>query len=350
MRSTMKAVIVNAPGDYGLYEVPVPPVPESGMLLKVMACGLCGSDLRTLRYGHHRVTLPFTIGHEVCGEVVDTGSNYQGSWQEGDILSVSPLVYCGTCVFCRNGRLELCMDYKELAQSWPGGLAEYMVIPEEAVIRGTIQKIPGDMDPVHATLIEPLSSCVNAQEKGRVGEGDTVVIIGAGPVGTLHVALSRVHGADRIIVADIDDSRLEMVKEYEPDHIINALRTALVREVRNLTDGYGADVVITANADPGTQVQAVEMAKKGGRILLFGGLPADRAMVTINMNTVHYNALELIGTTIFAPRHNQLAMQLIAGGEISAERFITHRFPLEGFNEGARLALEGKARKVVFIP
>lgn len=350
MKSTMKAIIINAPGDYGMYEVPVPPVPEGGLLLKVLACGLCGSDLRTLRYGHHRVTLPFIIGHEVCGAVVNTGKGYEGIWQAGDILAAAPLVYCGTCIFCRNDKSELCIGYKELAQAWPGGLAEYMAIPEEAVKRGTLQKIPAGMNPEHATLIEPLSSCVNAGEKGRISRGDTVVIIGAGPVGTLHLELSKVCGVDKIIVADIDDSRLEMIKTFEPDHIINASRTDLVKEVQSITNGLGADVIITANPDPQTHIQALEMAKKGGRILLFGGLPADKAMVTINMNTIHYNALELIGTTIFAPRHNRMALQLITDGKISADRFITHRLPLAQFNEGARLALEGKARKVVFIP
>ena len=346
----MKAVVIEAPGKYGIQEVPNPECPSGGLIIKVLACGLCGSDLRTLRSGHHRLKLPFILGHEVCGQVVETGNQYSGKWQIGDVLAVSPMVYCGKCLFCQNAQFELCNDYKELAQTWQGGFAEFMAIPAEAIAHGTIQKVPDGMNPVHATLVEPLSSCVNAQEKGNIGLGDTVVIIGAGPIGTFHIELARARGANTIIVADIDDNRLELMKNYSPDFLINSAKTDLVAEVRRITDNYGADVIITANPAPEAQVLAVQMAKKGGRIMLFGGLPTDKACPQIDMNIVHYNALQLIGTTVFAPRHNRVAMQLISSGRISAEKFITHVFPLEKFVEGAQLALEGKARKVVFVP
>jgi L-iditol 2-dehydrogenase len=346
----MKAAIINAPSDYGVYDVEKPVCPEGGMRVKVLACGLCGSDLRTLRVGHHRVKLPYIVGHEVSGEVVETGYGYQGCWKIGDKLAISPVVYCGRCEFCRDGIFELCNGYRELAQNWPGGFAEYMAIPPEAVTRGTIQLIPDGLDPVHATLVEPLSSCVHAQEAGDVSLGDTVVIIGAGPVGSLHAELARARGAAKIVVADISEERLKLMAEFMPDELINAAETDLVESVLKITGGYGADVVITANPVPETQIQAVEMAKKGGRILLFGGLPKERRKPGIDMNLVHYNALRLIGTTIFAPRHNRMAMELVTSGRISARKLISHIFPLTQFTEGAKLALEGRTRKVVFIP
>ena len=348
--SKMKAAIINAPGDFGIYDKEIPKCPSGGMLLKVLACGLCGSDLRTLRSGHHRVKLPFTVGHETSAVIAELGKNYEGPFRIGDKLAVSPLVYCGKCDFCREGKYEFCNDYREIAQHWEGGFAEYLAIPEQAVRLGTIQEIPENIDPVHATLVEPLSSCVNAQETGNVSLGDTVVIIGAGPIGTFHVELARARGASKIIVADISTERLNLMEEYAPDELINAAEKSVVDEVLRLTSGYGADVIITANSVPETQIQAVEMAKKGGRILLFGGLPTNNSAPDVDMNLIHYNALHLIGTTIFAPRHNRMALQLIASGRVSAEKFISHVFPLEKFVEGANLALEGKARKVVFEP
>jgi L-iditol 2-dehydrogenase len=350
MKEMMKAVVVNAPGDFGVYTVDKPTCPEGGMLVKVIACGLCGSDLRTLRSGHHRVKLPFTIGHEISGEVEQLGENYSGNWAVGDKLAISPLAYCGKCNFCMEGKYELCNNYKEIGQHWKGGLAEYIAIPKEAVQLGTIKKIPDGLDPVHATLVEPLSSVVNAQEAGNIGLGDVVVIIGAGPIGTFHVELARAKGAEKIVVADISDERLKLMEQYQPDFLINSKNEDLVKRVRAITDGYGADVVITANPAPEAQIQAVEMAKKGGRILLFGGLPKDKSTPLVDMNIVHYNALHLIGTTIFSPRHNRIALKLLAGGKISAEKFISHTMPLENFVEGAQLALAGKARKVVFKP
>ena len=346
----MKAVIINAPGDFGIYDIDKPVCPDGGILVKALAVGLCGGDLRTIRMGHHRVKLPFIVGHEVSGQVVELGRGYGGPWQMYDRLAIAPVVYCGVCDFCQEGVFELCTGYKELAQSWPGGFAEFMAIPPEAVARGTIQKIPIEMDPVHATIVEPLSSCVNAQEKGSVGLGDTVVVIGAGPIGTFHLELARAQGAKIVIVADVNQDRLNLIKSYEPDHLINAAELDLVDEVRRITNGRGAEVIITANPVPETQVQAVEMARKGGRVLLFGGLPKDKARPGIDMNLVHYNALHLIGTTIFAPRHNRMAMDLVATGRVSAEKFITHVLPLDQFAEGVKLAQEGKARKVVFTP
>ncbi len=350
MAEMMNALVVRAPMDYGIERVEIPRVSESSLLLKVLACGLCGSDLRTLRSGHRKIKLPFTIGHEICAKVESFGKAYNGPWKIGEKLAVSPLIYCGKCIFCLNGDFELCTDYKEIAQAWPGGFAEYLALPEEALKHGTIQVVPENMDPEHATLIEPLSSCVNAQEKGNISLGDTVLIIGAGPIGTLHLELARARGADKVIIADISEDRLKLAEMYHPDLIINTLNKDLKEEVLRATNGYGPGVIITANPDPSTQVEAVEIARKGGRILLFGGLPKGKETPGVNMNTVHYNSLHLIGTTIFALKHNTVALELLLSGRISAEKFISHRFKLTDFVEGAQLALEGKARKVVFTP
>jgi len=346
----MKAVVVRAPMEFGVEEVPIPPIPEDGLLLKVIACGLCGSDLRTLRSGHHRVTLPWIIGHEIGGEVVELGPKYRGPWQVGDRLAVGPVVYCGVCDFCINGQYEFCEAYLEIAQAWPGGFAEYIAIPPEALRLGTIHRIPEGLDPAHAAISEPISSCVNAQERGRVSLGDTVVIIGSGPIGCTHVSLARARGADRIIVADVVDERLKLVEQFGPDVTINAARVDLVAEVRRLTNGKGAEVVITATPAPVAVVQAVEMARKAGRILVFGGLPKDQGKPGLDVNIIHYNALQMIGTTTFAPRHQRIALGLLASGRIPGDRLVTHRFPLTEFAQGVQLAMEGKALKVVFLP
>ena len=335
---------------FDVERVPAPTCPEGGLLLKVNACGLCGSDLRTLRSGHRKVTFPWIIGHEICGKVVEIGSRYQGQWQKGDQLAVGPVAYCGVCDFCLDGQYDLCENYREIAQAWPGGFAEYIAIPEECVRLGTIQRVPEGLDPAFAAISEPISSCVNAQEKGQVGLGDMVVIIGAGPIGCTHISLARARGADKILVADIVEDRLKLVEPFEPDETINAAETDLVEEVRRLTDGKGADVIITATPAPVALVQAVEMARKGGHILIFGGLPKGNSKPGVDMNIVHYNALHLIGTTTFAPRHQRIALRLMASGRIPADKLVTHRFPLTEFKKGATMALEGKTLKAVFFP
>lgn len=347
---TMKAVVVRAPMQFAVEEVPIPEVPAGGLLLKVMACGLCGSDLRTLRAGHRRVTFPWTIGHEICGQVVELGGQYQGRWKIGDRLAIGPLAYCGTCDFCIEGRLVLCENYREIAQAWPGGFAQYIAVPEACIRLGTIQYKPEGLDPAFAAISEPISSCVHAQETGQVGLGDTVVIIGAGPIGCTHISLARARGANRIFIIDIVDDRLEMAQAFEPDAILNASQVDPVKEVHRLTAGKGADVIITATPAPIAQIQAVEMARRGGRILLFGGLPKDNSRPGVDMNMVHYHALHLIGTTIFAPQHQRIALDLLTSGRIPGDKLVTHRFPLSDFARGASMALEGKVLKAVFFP
>jgi L-iditol 2-dehydrogenase len=350
MIEMMKAVVVRAPMEFDIEDVPVPQTPPGGMMLKVHACSLCGSDLRTLRSGHRKVTFPWIIGHEISGEVVEIGENYQGSWQIGDYLAVGPVAYCGVCDFCLDGRYELCENYLEIAQAWPGGFAEYIAIPEECVRLGVVNRIPTGLDRVVAAIAEPISSCLNAQELGNVSLGDTVVMIGSGPIGCIHVSLARSRGAQKVFIVDIVEDRLKLAEAFEPDATINASNTEVVAEVRRLTQGKGADVIVTATPAPEAQVQAVEMARKGGRILLFGGLPKDRSRPGIDMNIVHYNGLHLIGTTTFAPRHFRTALMLLESGRIPGEKLISHRFALSEFRKGAMLALEGKILKAIFMP
>jgi L-iditol 2-dehydrogenase len=346
----LKAVVVRAPMQFAVEDVPMPDVPEGGLLLQVVACGLCGSDLRTLRSGHRKVTFPWIIGHEISGTVMETGSGYGGPWRVGDLLAVGPLAYCGACDFCLAGQYELCENYREIAQAWPGGFAETIAIPEACIKLGTIRAVPEGLDPAYAAVSEPISSCVHAQEKGQVGLGDTVVIVGAGPIGCIHTSLARARGAERIYLADVVEERLRMAEAFAPDATIHAAERDTVQEVLRLTDGKGADVVITATPAPIACVQAVEMARKGGRILIFGGLPKEDSKPGVDMNLVHYRALHLMGTTIFAPRHQRLALQLMASGRIPVNKLVTHRFPLHDFERGAKMALEGKVLKAVFEP
>jgi L-iditol 2-dehydrogenase len=344
----MKAVVVRAPMQFAVEDVPVPMTPEGGLLLKVAACGLCGSDLRTLRSGHRKVTFPWIVGHEIAGTVVQVGPGYEGVWKAGDRLAVGPLAYCGICDFCVSGQYELCENHHEIGQNWPGGFAEYVAIPEASIRLGTILAVPDGLDLAYAAVSEPISSCVHAQEKGQVGLGDTVVILGAGPIGCIHASLARARGADRIYVADIVGDRLKMAEAFAPDVTIHAAKCDTVQEVMRLTGDKGADVVITATPAPIACVQAVEMARKGGRILLFGGLPHDNSRPGVDMNLVHYRALHLMGTTIFAPRHQRLALWLMASGRVPVDKLVTHRFPLSDFVLGVAMALQGKVLKAVF--
>lgn len=349
--ATMKAVVLRGPNDdYAYTEVEKPICDEKGLLIKVEACGLCGSDLRTLAAGHKNVQYPWITGHEVCGIVEEVGSSYSGSYKVGDVLTVAPNVYCGECEYCLSNSHELCMNLRELAQQWLGGFAEYMAIPPESLENGCIIKIDTDDDYAAAAIAEPPSSCINAQEKLCVGENDDVLIIGAGPIGCIHVSVAKARGARTIIVADISQERLDMCRAFGEIHIINSSETDIVQEARRLTDGKGPSVVITANPVGQTQVQAIEVVKKGGRVGFFGGLPRDKSTPLIDTNLIHYKGITVIGTTNFGLAHHRMSWKMIKEGSIPADKLITHRLPLSSFDEGVKLARSGKALKVVFLP
>lgn len=346
----MKAIVLRGVNDYIYTDVEKPACPADGLLLRVKACGLCGSDLRTLSSGHRNVTFPWTIGHEVCGVVEEIGAAYKGLYRKDDVLTVAPNVYCGECEYCRAGRFDLCMNLRELAQQWPGGFAEYMAIPAEALQHGCIVKISPDDDMAAAAIAEPPSSCINAQEKLNIGLRDTVLIIGSGPIGCIHVSVAKARGARKIIVADISEDRLERCREFGDVLTINSSKEDTVQRARELTDGMGPDVVITANPVGETQVQAIEVAKKGARIAFFGGLPSGKSTPMIDTNMIHYKGLTVIGTTNFAPQHHLTSLEMLRDGRIPADKLISHRLPLSQFDEGVQLARSGKALKVVFMP
>lgn len=347
----MRALVFLEPGKMEIQDVPDPVCTERGMVIKVEACGICGSDLRTYRNGHPRVIPPWIIGHEVAGVVVEVGKEVR-DFKVGDRVAVAPPVYCGKCWYCKRGIYYLCINQRELAQAWPGGFAEYMALPEEALAFGSIHQIPDGLSFEEAAISEPASSCVNAHEIVGTSLEDTVAIIGAGPIGCFHVEIARARGARKIILMDVLESRLELARKFSPDHLLQNIPGSkeYIDRVRELTDGLGASVVVVACPSGEAQKDALAMAAKGGRVLFFGGLPKDQSQVLFDSNLIHYRGLHVIGATTFSPKHHQIVLDMFAQEKIHAKDYITHILPLERFAEGIEELSRGEALKVVLRP
>ncbi|MFP4302338.1 MAG: zinc-binding dehydrogenase [Spirochaetaceae bacterium] len=350
MSETMKAMVIHAPMQYEITDLPVPEPASGELRLKVEAVGLCGSDLRTIRSGHKHVQFPWTLGHEICGTVEKLGPDFEGPWKVGERLSVGPNTYDPADPYCVEGRHELSEEIREIGQAWKGGFAEKMIIPRESVRLGNLLPAPEQLESIYAAMAEPGSSVIHSHEKAETRMGDTVLVMGAGPIGCLHVAIARASGAEKVFLADLVEERLELAVAFEPDALINMKKKDLAEEVRRLTDGAGADLVITANPAPSSQVTAVELAAKGGRVVLFGGLPHDDSKPGVDMNLVHYKNLTLIGISKFAPRHFRRSLQMLASGRIPGDKLVTHVLPLSEFDKGVKLAMNGEALKVVYEP
>jgi L-iditol 2-dehydrogenase len=346
---TMNAVVFKGPLNYCVEKIPIPSISKGEILFAVSACGLCGSDLRTLKFGHRKITPPFTIGHEICGEIVEVGPQVSSDWKVGTQFAIAPVVYCGKCIYCRQERFELCENYREIGQVWPGGLAEFMVIPEDALLHGVINPIPASLDPVQAAISEPLAACLHAMDGIDFKTVRSAAIFGCGAIGCMLLQLIRSQGVENIILIDPNDSRLEIDQKIHPDHTINTATMDVVKEIKTYTHGIGVDAVFTATAAPSVQNQAIEASSNGGQIIVFSGLPKDQSIIQIDFNQIHYKCLKISGTSIYSPDHHKRALNLIEDGTINVKDIIT-TYPLDDFVSGARAALDGKIIKAVFIP
>ncbi|WP_283135039.1 zinc-dependent dehydrogenase [Rhizohabitans arisaemae] len=331
----MKVARFHAPGDLRIEEAPEP---TGDLVVKVRNCSTCGTDNKIYRHGHHHIRPPRVMGHEIAGEVVGTGERVQ-------VIAAIP---CGTCAECRRGRMTVCPNQESMGYHYDGGFAEYMAVPGKVLAVGGVNRIPDGVSFAEASVAEPLACVLNGQELAGVGEGDDVVVMGAGPIGCLHVRLARARGAARVFLTDINPVRLAAAADLvQPDAAIDG---DAVEQVLKLTAGRGADVVVTAAASGAAQEQAITMTARQGRISFFGGLPKDDPIVRIDANLVHYRELRIVGANGSSPAHNAAALSLIASGSVPVADLITHRLPLEGVLDAIDLLARGDAIKVTIEP
>lgn len=345
----MQVALFYGPGIMKIEERPVPEPRSGEVLLKIGACAICGTDLRIFHYGHKNVTPPQVIGHEIAGEIVKLGEGV-GGYKVGDRVIAVTAVGCGHCRFCQRGIYNLCSSFRALGYNFPGGFAEYMIIPAEAVRQGNLLKIPPTLPLDEASLVEPLSCCINGQEYLSMELGERVVIFGAGPIGCMHVELARARGASLIILIDVLPERLAIAKRFSADHFLNGKDPALIDKVLSLTDGEGADLIIAACSAKKAQEDSLKVAAKKARISFFAGLPKDDPVINFDSNILHYKEISVYGA--FASYHSQYqkALALVAHRRIDMRKFITGRVKLSEIEKGFKLAESGEGLKVVVEP
>lgn len=344
----MKVARFHAPGDIRIEDAAEPAPGPGDVEIRVRNCSTCGTDVKIWRFGHHHIRPPRVMGHEIAGEVVATGAEVTG-WAPGDRVQVIAAIPCGRCEECRRGHRTVCPNQESMGYHYDGGFAEFMVVPAKVLAVDGLNRIPDGLGFAEASVAEPLACVLNGQELARVGTGDDVVIIGAGPIGCLHARLARSRGAGRVFLADLNAERLAMSAErVRPDATLTG--TDLADQVLKLTDGRGADVVITAAASGAAQEQALQMAARQGRVSFFGGLPKDDPIIACDSNLVHYRELTIVGANGSSPAHNARALELIASGAVPVADLITHHLPLGAVLDGIDIVARGTAIKVTIEP
>lgn len=343
----MKAAVFEGIENMVVREVENPRCDSDGILVTVKACGICGSDIRNYHSGLKGNVERQIIGHEIGAVVEDVGKDVR-RFAVGDHVAVAPDVSCGTCYYCRQGWVNLCVNHRMVGTHWPGGFAQYLHLPEVVLTHGMVHHMPQGMSFVDATLSEPASSVLASQERAGVGDGSTVLIIGDGPIGCLHVEVARARGASKVIVAGL--TRLHLVPAFEPDVTIDAGSEDTVARTLEATAGGGVDVTICANPVAATQEQAVEAVRKRGTVVLFGGVPKTNPMTTLNSNLIHYNEITVTGAFSYPAEKHREALQLLNEGKITASRYVGKEVGLDGIVAGIKAAESGEALKVVVKP
>lgn len=347
----MLAAVYYGPNDLRIEERPVPEIGPGEALLKVLSTGICGTDLR-IWHGSHRKYTPGTIripGHEVVGDIVNLGTEVSGI-ETGQRVFIAPNMGCGHCRQCISGNNNLCANYSAPGITIDGSFAEYMHIPSAAILQGNLIPISKEIDPAAAALIEPFACVLRGQEALHIQPGESVLVVGAGPIGMMHVMLAQLRGSGVVIVSELITDRAAQAREFGADLVVNPNEQDLAAVIDELTNGMGVDVVIVAAPAPRAQEMAVELAAIGGRINLFGGLPKDHPTIQLNSNLVHYKELVITGTTACSTQDCHRAAVIVNSGQIDLSRLIGVRFPLGEAIQALSVAESGKALKVVLEP
>ncbi len=346
----MKAALFSGPGDLKVIEVDRPSPNSDEILIRVKSCSTCGTDAKIFNHGHPRLNPPQIIGHEIAGEIAEIGSNVSG-FQVGNRVQVIAAIPCGECWLCKSDRMTICENQLSMGYQFAGGFAEYMVIPREVIKVNGVNRIPDNVTFDEAAVTEPFACVLNAQKIVGMGSGDSVLVMGAGPIGCLHIRLARALGAGKVFLADINGERLKLSAEkVSPDAAIDISSEDLATRIKDLTGGRGPSVVITAAPSGAAQELAISIVAPGGRVSFFGGLPKDKPMISCDSNIVHYKEVTLYGANGSSPAQNKEALAMIADGRVKVADLITHREPLSNVQGAIDAVLSGKAIKVVVNP
>ena len=349
----MRAAIWQGPGKMTLGTVPDPVCPTDGVLLRVTATGICGTDVRVFFNGDRRIEAPWVLGHEISGEVIEIGPDAHDAQHVavGDAVHCISTLYCGRCRLCRSGNEHICLHYQLMGFDFQGAYAEFVAIPEIAC-KGLF-KIPDGLSPAHATFTDPLSDAICGHKDIGIGLDQTVAVIGAGPVGIAHCALARAQGAAQVLLLETAANRLTLADGVLGDDRMEYLEVsgdAGIAAVRKATDDFGADVVIVACSSDKAQEQAMEMAAPRARVLFFGGLPKGTTHMRFPSNILHYQEVQVHGSYASRYRDQVQALDMLARDEGGIRGVVSEVISLEEAPAAFDRIRAGEVLKVVVQP
>lgn len=348
----MKAAIIKKPGLIEIEEVAIPKPNAGEVLLKVDACALCGTDQRVLK-GEKHVDVPI-VGHEIAGTVIETGKGVEGI-NRGERYAIQTVIGCGACLMCQKHQENLCENgFTAIGYQYNGGFAEYMIMPKIGVDQGCLIPIPEDMPDETATLLEPLSCCINGMRCIPLEDARHVFIFGGGIIGVLNGLVAKACGAKEITIADISQERLDLLQQLKLpfNNYINTAQEDPVGWVQQKTGKSGVDVVVVAASVKSLVATGMKLLARSGHLSIFAGMPKSDPVDAIDLNHIHYSELHIHGANSSVQVDYLKARDYLTSGEIAGDALITHTFPLDRFNHAVATQANpaSGAMKVIIIP
>lgn len=328
--------------DVRLEDAPIPAIGPGELLVRVAACGVCGSDVMDW---YTQKKAPAVLGHEPAGVVAAVGAGVT-DFAPGDRVFMHHHVPCFVCHYCRRGFYSNCQTFRDTHLD-PGGFAEYVRVPALNVARDVL-KIPAAMSYDVATFIEPVGTIIRGVERARLRQGDTVAVVGAGMTGLLFTQLARLWGGTRITTLDLQDWRLDYARRMGADRVANPEREDPIAVVQEMTDGRGADVVFVCAASIAAMEQSLRLAARGGTVLIFAPPPPE-ARLAVSPHDILFYELTITGTYSTVPGETRLALDLLSDGRVKVDELITHRLSLAEVKRGLDMTRDAKESLKVII-
>ena len=345
----MQAAVYYGPGEIRVEEHAEPIPQDDNLIVRVLGCCICGTDLKLATIGNPRCHPPRIIGHEMVGRVVHAGAATHG-FAIGERITLATTVACGKCAYCPRGLGNVCPNSRPISYDFDGAFATYLEVPPAALAGGNALKVPDAVPDDAASLCEPLSCAINAQQLAGLTAGDRVLILGGGPLGALHAEIARACGAADVMIVQRSEPRLSLLRALAGVRVIDGAHEDPAAVVRERTDGLGVDVVIVCAPSAEAHQQALGLARKGGAVSLFASLPKGASDVVFDSRILHYNELRVVGASDSRPEHVARALELLAANRLAWQRLITHRLPLSQLAQGIALMQNKQSLKVLMDP
>ncbi len=330
----MKAAVVHGVNDIRIEEYPTPQAGPGEVVVRTRIAGICATDIKTLLGQGIPKDLPTILGHEVVGEIAGIGEGVTG-FSQGERVAVYPIAVCGQCRYCLQGRHNLCEAEFGLGHGIEGGFAEYVRLPREIVENNGVVKLADDFSYEDAVFAEPLSCTLAAAHACRLKKDDTVLVIGAGPMGLMHLKTARSFGC-RVLIADLLEKRLALAAQMGADTCIHSEVENLQERVMALTDNRGADAVIISLGIPSVIEESLQLTAKGGVCNIFGGPPP--CEIKLDPRWLHYLEITLTGTFASTPALFKESLDRIQDKSIIVSDLLSHSFTLDSFLDAVEKA------------